>query len=110
VSPIEECETGRPSNNGYGPTVLALGLTLLAAIKGQDFWPCIAAIANTVFASLGQTFAGTLPALLAVCDLLLIVNAGQCDPSGGTKKQAKCSTNKEVCFFRLVAGVVIAGT
>ena len=102
VSPIGECETNRPSNNGYDPTVLALGLILLAAIKGQDFWPCIAATANTVFASLVQTFAGTLPALLAMCDLLLVVNAGQGEPGCASKKRAKNKRDKKACFFRLV--------
>ena len=92
MSPIGECETNRPSNSGYDLTVLALGLTLLAAIKGQDFWPCIAATANTVSVSLGQARAGTLPALLAVCDLLLVVNAGQGDPGCASKKRA---TNKK---------------
>jgi len=92
VSPIGECETNHPLNSGYGLTVLAHGLTLLAAIKGQDFWPCIAATANTVFASLVQTFAGPSPALLAMGDRLLVVNAGQGEPGCASKKRA---TNKK---------------
>jgi hypothetical protein len=106
VSPIEGCETSHPLNSGYGLTVLALGLTLLAAIKGQDFWPCIAAIANKVFVSLGQARAGTLPALFAMCDLHLIVNAGQGDPGCASKKRATNKRDQEACFFRLV----VAGT
>ena len=106
VSPIGGCGTSHPLNSGYGLTVLALGLALPAAIKGQDFWPYIVAIASTVFASLGQTFAGTLPALLAMCDLLLVVNAGQGDPGRASKKRAKNKRDQKACFFRLV----VAGT
>ena len=73
-----------------------------AAAKGQDFWPYIVAIADTVFASLLQACTGALPALLAVCDLLLIVNAGQGEPGSASKKRAKNERDKKACFFRLV--------
>ena len=93
VSPIGECETNRPSNNGYDPTVLALGQGVLAVIKDQDFWLCIVAIASKVFASLLHACTSALPALFSMCDLLLVVNAGQGEPGRASKKRAKNKKN-----------------
>ena len=106
VSPIGGCETSHQLNSGYDLKALALVQVLQAAAKGQDFWPCIAAIANKAFASLGQTFAGRLPTLLAMSALLLIQSAGQAMPSS-TREQAKGhNAHNEIDLGRVAARVI----